>query len=323
MNMEFGAISETNHEGFIIPFETMGFDREVEQLLEFLQRSIVEAVKTPNVKITIYIIAGEATHEEYSRAYDEFIELLNLPNVKLNMIAGPILSGDSDGNSMLLSLVDIFKTNDKFNLYIANKREDVHWKVVQRGKNPILMQLEHVHYAAAPSLCYKTMMDMNGYLINFGANSNLKHKNYDKSKFKRISEIKINHFKETISSCRKYTEFGNKPIILPTWMIVNLGDTRSWDLNESPQFESIGVRHLAFELERQVKNVANKRPIEPVSARIQSLGKQEEDEADVLEINGGAFLRSMAIVAWSSLRYPFATTNVDLLTGKIANYENS
>jgi len=58
--------------------------------------------------VEIRIVAGEATHEEYSQVYERFRGLLHGSFALIRMVVGPVVSGDYLGRCSLFELAREF-----------------------------------------------------------------------------------------------------------------------------------------------------------------------------------------------------------------------
>jgi tetrahydrodipicolinate N-succinyltransferase len=54
--------------------------------------------------------------------------------------------------------------------------------------------------------------------------------------------------------------------------------------------------------------------------RLANVTKDDDDVIeDVVRISPGAYLRTMAQIAWNAIRHPMSTTTIDMETGKVVD----
>jgi len=143
----------------------MNLKRETEQLLQFLDLACAEAKAKAGVEIKI--VAGEATHEEYSQAYEQFRAFLNFG--RITMVVGPVVSGDYLGRCSLFDLAREYP--GRFQLFIPSQRQMSHWKLLLSSGTPRFLQIEadHGEPIALDKTCEKVLLSPSGIIKKNGS----------------------------------------------------------------------------------------------------------------------------------------------------------
>jgi hypothetical protein len=164
-----------------LPFETMDLKRETEQLIQFLDLARAEAVMVDSDAkrnrgasanesgVEIRIVAGEATHEEYSQAYDGFKGFLENSFARIKMVVGPVVSGDYLGRCSLFDLAKEYP--ERFLLFIPYERQNSHWKLLRTREEPRFLQIEadHNEPIALNKTCEKILLSSPGIVSANGS----------------------------------------------------------------------------------------------------------------------------------------------------------
>jgi len=164
MNKDFREdILRSYYDGHLLWFESADTIRSGLLLSQFLDAARRLAGSKPRPKVMVLIAAGEANQAEYERGKNAFDALLSLPNVSLEMAAGPVLSGDAEGRSVVLELASTFAAFKAIYQFIT--RVDEHWKVVTVDDCPRLIQVEQPHRAVPRHACRKVTFSERAYFF--------------------------------------------------------------------------------------------------------------------------------------------------------------
>jgi hypothetical protein len=146
--------------GHRLLFERIGTAASAARLVSFIERGVHLAENGRPVEI--WIVAGEATHEEYFAATDALKRFLAKNNNRLFFAAGPVLSG-LNGHSVVLEIAQ--KYPDNVELFILPTRAEEHWKVLRIDGKPDCIQLEHPHVPVPEHDCFKCTITGQRYLF--------------------------------------------------------------------------------------------------------------------------------------------------------------
>lgn len=210
-------LEELEYAGRPIVFERLDTQQAADRLLEFLELATYELKHSKQTDfIEILNVAGEATHEEYRQAYEKFKFLLSSANLRIQMVAGPVLSG-YDGNSILMDLAREYE--DNFQLYVPYRRQSDHWKSISIDGDVKYLQIERPHEPVPPDYCYKVTMDENRciYDPSLEVKPLVDHTHF----FFNLAAEKRTSFQQlTERHCWKYKTGQKAPRVLPSKKIV-------------------------------------------------------------------------------------------------------